>query len=123
MTHTVIALIVLATAAVTAAVCITCWHLHLRSYRRSLARVRAQRDAYKVEALELREERLANRRLSFADYADTATRIAVDEPIPYGLAPDPDAPAWTSGWLDDGGNHVHTEFGQIVRSGFDRGRS
>lgn len=46
----------------------------------------------------------------------------VDEPIPYGLpgVPNPYAPAWTSGALLDDGAHVHTEFGQAVRTRFGR---
>jgi hypothetical protein len=117
-----LALIVIATAASTAAVLIPCWYLHVRSYKRTLTGVRAVRNAYKAEAQQLREERLTSRRLSFAEHADTATRVTVDEPIPYGLAPDRYAPVWTSGWLLDDGTHVHTEFGQVVRTHFGRER-
>lgn len=125
MSRTDLILIVIATAALTAAVIIPVWYFHVRSYKRTLTAVRAVRDAYKVEARELREERLTNRRLTFREHADDATRVAVDEPIPYGLAaaPDPYAPVWTSGRLLDDGTHVHTEFGQIVRTSLGRGRS
>lgn len=81
-----LALIVIAAATTTAAVLIPCWYLHVRSYRRTLTGVRAVRNAYRAEARQLREERLANRRLSFVEHADTATRVAADEPVAYTLA-------------------------------------
>lgn len=118
--NTDLALIAIAAGASTSAILTVFWHFHVRSYRRTLDRVRARRDAYKVEVRELREERLAGRRLSFGEHAAT---VVVDEPIPFTPAPDPYAPAWTSGWLLDDGTHVHTEFGQVVRSGFGRGQS
>lgn len=85
MTHTDLALIVIAAVASTAAVLITCWYLHAQSYKRTLTGVRAVRNAYRAEAQQLREERLTSRRLTFVEHADTVVRD-VDEPIPYDLA-------------------------------------
>lgn len=86
MTHLDLTYIAVAASAATAAVLITYYHLRQRSYERALRRVRAQRDAYRVEASELREERLTNRRLTFADHAAAATRVAVDRPVAYTVA-------------------------------------
>ncbi|MET7395576.1 hypothetical protein ABZS66_19010 [Dactylosporangium sp. NPDC005572] len=54
--------------------------------------------------------------------ARAARSEIVDEPIPYGLPdmPNPYAPVWTSGRLLDDATHVHTEFGQVVRTRFGR---
>ena len=68
-----------AAAALTAAVLITLWAVHARTYRRTLARVRARRDAYRAEVRQLREERAEAR------WARHVAEAA-EPPIDYTLA-------------------------------------
>lgn len=75
-----LAFIVIATAALTAAVCLVVFHVYLGSRRRQLARVREQRDTARAEARRLRADRVQ----PFADHA--ARAVALTEPIPYALA-------------------------------------
>lgn len=87
MTHTDLALIVIAAVAVTAAAMLVAFHFYLRSYRRTLAKVRESRNRWYDEARELRADRPAVHR-SLAEHATQAT--ALTRPIPYVLA-DPTA--------------------------------
>lgn len=101
MTTTDIALIATAAACVTAAVLITCWHLHVASYRRALDRVRRQRDRFRAEAWELRAD-LGTARGKWLDHVSTAIAQATvaepsdDEPIAYTI-PSPYLPSFTPG--------------------------
>ena len=82
-----IAAIAIAAVALTAAACLVAFHFYLRSYRRTLALVRTQRQRWHHEARTLRADRPAVHR-TLAEHARTA--VAVTEPIPYRLA-DPTA--------------------------------
>lgn len=88
------ALIAIAASALTAAAMLVAFHFYLRSRRRQLDRVRAQRNRWCTEARTLRADRPAvHRRL--ADHA--AQAVALTEPIPYVLANPADyRPVWTS---------------------------
>lgn len=77
-----LALIVIATAALTAAVCLVAFHFYLRSYRATLTRVRARRDAYKAEVQQLREERLEARRLTLDEHTVADERYWPTEYMP-----------------------------------------
>ena len=80
MTNTDLALIVTAASALTAAAMLVAFHFYLRSRRRQLDRVRAQRNRWCVEARTLRADRPAvNRRLA----AHAAQAVALTEPIPF----------------------------------------
>ena len=98
-------LIATASAAVTAAALITLWAAHARTYRRTLARVRARRDAYRAEVRQLREER---RDARWAEHVADATRVTVDEPIDYTVV---DAAAYRPVWTND--NTAVTEYVQL----------
>lgn len=94
MTDLDIASIAIAASALTAAAMLVAFHFYLRSRRRQLDRVRAQRNRWCAEARRLRADRPAVHR-TLADHARTA--VAVTEPVPCQLA-DPTAymPVWTS---------------------------
>lgn len=80
MTHSDIVLIATAASALTAAAALVVFHLYLRSYRRQLVKVRAQRYRWYTEARNLRADRPAvNRRLA----AHAAQAVALTQPIPY----------------------------------------
>lgn len=102
MTDTV--LIATAAAALTAAALITLWAAHARTYRRTLARVRARRDAYRAEVRQLREERAEARWA-----AHVADHTRADEPIDYTLA-DPGLPVF------EGDNPAVGEYAQLARA-------
>jgi hypothetical protein len=94
VTHADIALIVIAAVALTLAAALVAFHLYLRSYRRTLAHVREQRNRWWREARRLRADRPAVHR-TLAAHARQA--IALTEPIPYRLADRTEyLPVWTS---------------------------
>jgi hypothetical protein len=97
--------LIIAAVSLTAAAMLTAFHFYLRSYRRTLAQVRAQRNRWWREARTLRADRPAVHR-RFAEHARQAT--ALTEPIPYQLA-DPTAylPAFA------GDNTAVTEYVQL----------
>ena len=73
-------LIIVATAAATAAICLIVFDVYLRSRRRQLARVREQRSYWRAEARRLRADRPAVHR-TLAEHATQA--VALTEPIPH----------------------------------------
>lgn len=106
-----------------AVVLLTLAYLNRRAYKRTLKRVRAQRDNTRAECAMVREQlymaRGDLRLLRALEPAVTAAdALNVDEPIPYGVGPDPYAPVWTSGPLLDDGATAHREFGDVVRARF-----
>jgi hypothetical protein len=106
VTNPDIALIVTASVALTAAVALVAFHFYLRSYRRTLAKVREQRSRLYREVRTLRADRPEVYR-NLADYA----RQALTEPIPYVLA-DP------AGYMPafEGDNPNVAEYAELARA-------
>lgn len=96
------ALVATAAVALTAAAMLVAFHAYLRSYRRTLATVRAQRNRWWREARDLRADRPATHR-SLARHA--AQAVALTEPIPYTVA---DRTAF------EGDNTVVAEYAQLA---------
>jgi hypothetical protein len=103
-----LALIIIATAAATVAVCLVVFHAYSVSRRRQLVRVREQRDAARAENRELRADRPAVHR-TLARHA--AQAVALTEPIPYQLAdPTQCMPVF------DGDNPAVAEYAELARA-------
>jgi hypothetical protein len=100
------ALIATAAVALTAAAMLVAFHAYLRSYRRTLATVRAQRNRWYAEARDLRADRPATHR-SLARHA--AQAVALTEPIPYTVA---DRTAYLPAF--EGDNTVVAEYAQLA---------